>query len=111
MRTTLSPCFTGSKMRQMFSLLDECSQKLVNYFQEHPEKAESLEMKDTLSRYATDVIATTAFGIKVDSLEEKDNEFFKMGQDLTSFSKVSKILTFFGYAAFPSVLKVSNESS
>ncbi|CAG9827788.1 unnamed protein product [Diabrotica balteata] len=45
-----------------------------------------IEMKDTFTRFTNDVIATTAFGIKIDSMKNKDNEFFVIGKDITSFS-------------------------
>lgn len=31
MRTTLSPAFTGKKMRNMFALISECTQQVVDY--------------------------------------------------------------------------------
>lgn len=54
MRATLSPAFTGSKMRQMFELVSECSVDVINYLTQQNEScAESLnfEMKDLFSRY------------------------------------------------------------
>lgn len=34
------------------------------------------EMKDLLTRYANDVIATCAFGVNVNSVEIPNNDFF-----------------------------------
>nr|CAD7395187.1 unnamed protein product [Timema cristinae] len=36
-----------------------------------------LEMKDLFTRYANDVIATTAFGIQCDSLKDNSNQFYQ----------------------------------
>lgn len=33
MRATLSPAFTGSKMRSMFGLVTECAENLVNHLE------------------------------------------------------------------------------
>ena len=67
MRSTLSPAFTGSKMRQLFQLIVECGEEMVESV-----KAETInhkkyvpEMKDLFHRFTNDVIATSAFGIKV----------------------------------------------
>lgn len=84
MRATLSPAFTGSKMRQMFELISEYADELVKYFLVQAENGQKInvEMKDFFSRYTNDVIATTAFGIKVNSFADPDNEFYKNGLSL-----------------------------
>lgn len=68
MRTTLSPAFTGSKMRQMFQFVVECSEQTVKILQKECQestKQYAPEMKDVFTRFTNDVIATSAFGIKV----------------------------------------------
>lgn len=68
MRTTLSPAFTGSKMRQMFQFIVECSEQTVQVLQKECNDTSSAyipEMKDLFTRFTNDVIATSAFGIKV----------------------------------------------
>lgn len=81
MRTTLSPVFTSSKMRHMFTLIAATADNFTNYFLEQCENSKvELEMKECYSKYTNDVIASCAFGIECDSLKNKGNEFFKMGQ-------------------------------
>lgn len=112
MRATLSPAFTSSKMRQMFEYVAECGGQMANYYSEKFEEMENsgkrniyvfpvskitanrilfvdkrileIEMKDAFSRYTNDVIATSAFGIKVDSLKERENEFYLMGLQVSN---------------------------
>lgn len=86
MRPKLSPSFTGSKMKAMFSLITESAEQFTEYFTTNPDKAICLDIKDALTRYANDVIATTAFGIKCDSLKDRSNEFYLMGKEATNFS-------------------------
>lgn len=83
MRATLSPAFTGSKMRQMFELVIESAEDMVDYFIEESKKGHKIqwEMKELFSRYTNDVIASCAFGLKVNSLRHPNNEFFVIGQD------------------------------
>ena len=51
MRSTLSPAFTGSKMRNMFSLVDDCSINTINYLlKEANGKPLAIEMKDFFTR-------------------------------------------------------------
>jgi len=64
-----------------------------------------VEMRDLFTRYANDVIATAAFGIVCDSLNNPKNEFYEMGKDVTNFGGV-RALIIFGYAFSPKLMKV-----
>lgn len=63
-------------------------------------------MKDLFTRYANDVIASAAFGLKVDSLREPNNEFYVMTKEISLFRGI-QALKFFGFTAFPKLMKVS----
>ena len=106
MRSVLSPGFTGSKMRLMFGIMNEYNEKFVKYLKnEHGNKAIDLEMKDLFTRYATDIIATCAFGIEVNSHKDRDNQFFKFGNIFANFSGL-QAFKFFIVFACPIVAKV-----
>ncbi|XP_011705668.1 PREDICTED: cytochrome P450 9e2-like, partial [Wasmannia auropunctata] len=85
MRNTLSPSFTANKMKFMFDLLSKCSHDFVDYLVDHPELRHSIETKEAFRRYTTDVIATAAFGISVNSMKDRDNEFYIRGVNMTKF--------------------------
>ncbi|XP_017777358.1 PREDICTED: cytochrome P450 9e2-like [Nicrophorus vespilloides] len=107
MRTTLSPSFTSSKMKMMFTLLSDCAEQFAAYHKEQKEDVITVEMKDIFTRYTNDVIATSAFGIKCDSLRDKDNEFYKKGLIVTDFSGFSG-LKFLIYQVSPMLAKLLN---
>ncbi|XP_044728892.1 cytochrome P450 9e2-like [Chrysoperla carnea] len=90
MRTTLSPAFTGSKMRGMFQLMADAGENFVNYFineaKKNGGKPLNVELKEIFTRLTNDVIATTAFGIKIDSLRDRNNDFYRMGGMVSNFS-------------------------
>lgn len=90
MRATLSPAFTGSKMRQMFELVVDCADDMAKYLREEAKQGKLIqwEMKDLFSRYASDVIASCAFGLEVNSLKDPDNEFFVLGKGPLRFSSL-----------------------
>lgn len=94
MRATLSPAFTGSKIRLMFDLVSECAFGMTKYLLKESENSAcmKIEMKELFSRCSTDVIATCAFGLKVNSLENKNNEFLLSGKKVFKFSIVNFIL-------------------
>ncbi|KAJ3640966.1 hypothetical protein Zmor_027498 [Zophobas morio] len=105
LRYTLSPSFTSSKMKIMFSLIDECAQQFVDYFKKQDEEVVELEVKDALSRYTTDVIATTAFGVRCNSLQDKKNDFYLMGEDASNIGGL-RLLKFVFYEISPLLCKL-----
>lgn len=58
MRATLSPAFTGSKMRHMFELVVECAEDMAKHLIDESKRGKSVrwEMKEFFSRYTSDVI-------------------------------------------------------
>ncbi|XP_055309672.1 probable cytochrome P450 9f2 [Sitodiplosis mosellana] len=107
MRATLSPVFTGSKMRQMFDLNSECIDNVVRHLLQKAEKGEKIdiEMKDFFTRYTNDVIASCAYGIKVNSFEEPNNEFYKNGLEMFDFTSIRKIIKILIIMQLPAVAR------
>lgn len=98
MRATLSPAFTGSKMRLMFDLVGECANNMTDVFRRRvTDRGEELhvDVKEMFGKYTMDVIASTAFGIKVNSFENEQNEFIVNGNKLmnaNNFKQAIKIV-------------------
>ncbi|CAH0564135.1 unnamed protein product [Brassicogethes aeneus] len=105
MRTTLSPAFTSSKMKLMFTLIQDASKTFVDYFEKQNQDVVEVELKDAFTRFTNDVIATTAFGIKVDSLAERNNTFYLIGKKATNFGTIGTVLKFIVQAACPPFAK------
>ncbi|XP_018365040.1 PREDICTED: cytochrome P450 9e2-like [Trachymyrmex cornetzi] len=86
MRKLLSPSFTSSKMKMMFGLICQCAENFSNFVVVQTEEAaKTYNMKDLLSRYTNDTVATCAFGIEVDSFKNPNNEFFLLGRKALNF--------------------------
>jgi cytochrome P450 family 9 len=64
-----------------------------------------IDMKDAFSKYANDVIASSAFGIKVDSMSDPNNEFYQQGIAASNFMGF-KVLKIFFMLSFPSLSRV-----
>lgn len=107
MRATLSPAFTGSKMRQMIELINECATDVVKHFSQRSENGEGnhIEMKDLFSRYTIDVIATCAFGLKINSFAEPENEFYINGKEIMNFEGVKFLLKALVFRKFPAIAR------
>lgn len=93
MRTTLSPAFTGSKMRLMFQLIVELCEQLVGHLDQDistdVNTVKEYEMKELCGRFTNDIIALCAFGLKVNSLEG-GTEFYDCGSRIMDFMHPSK---------------------
>lgn len=99
MRASLSPAFTGSKMRQMYQLVQEVtSGQFLRHLREGCEIDDGgvveHDFKDLCAKYTNDLIAICAFGIEVDTLKDPDNEFYKTGRSVmdTKSNGIAKLL-------------------
>jgi cytochrome P450 family 6 len=81
-------------MKMMFGTLVECGKELIAVLQEKARKGETLEVKDILARYTTDVIASCAFGIQCNCLRNPDAEFRSWGRKIFTITFKWKIFRF-----------------
>lgn len=87
LRHRISPTFTSGKLKTMFGTIVDISDKLVETLQKETTATGQLEIKLVLSRFTTDVIGSTAFGIECNSLEDPSTQFYQMG--LKAFSNMN----------------------
>lgn len=110
LRAKLSPFFTSGKMKTMYHLVDEISENMMTLVKKRLGENVQVEMdlKDLTGMYTTDAIASCAFGIEANSLENPDGEFRKQGYgifarsqwrntEFTSFLILPQIMKFFGF--------------
>uniref|UniRef100_A0AAT9UTK5 Cytochrome P450 6PZ20 n=1 Tax=Maconellicoccus hirsutus TaxID=177089 RepID=A0AAT9UTK5_MACHI len=84
LRIKLTSTFTTGKMKMMFPLVNECATKLSQVIGQIPLN-QSFDIKDLSSRYTTDVIASCAFGLMSNSLDNPNSEFRQTGKKLLEF--------------------------
>ncbi|XP_039312340.1 probable cytochrome P450 6a14 [Solenopsis invicta] len=109
MRVKLTPTFTSGKMKQMFVILKECGDELAKHLERNAEIGDTIEIKDILARYTTDVIMSTAFGIKSNCIKEPNNEYRIQGKRITNINSIKlamaifapQIMTFFSIPFMP----------
>uniref|UniRef100_A0A1B6M5I4 Cytochrome P450 n=1 Tax=Graphocephala atropunctata TaxID=36148 RepID=A0A1B6M5I4_9HEMI len=83
MRTLLTPAFTSGKMKLIFVLMKKCSEQLKFYLYETVENNPVVEITNVFARFTMDVIATSAFGVEIDSINNENCQFFStVGQML-----------------------------
>jgi cytochrome P450 family 9 len=108
MRSTLSPAFTGSKMRQMYDFVRDVGQQTAKTMRDDIKRGgeSSFEFKALAMKFTVDVIASCAFGIEVNSFANPDNSFYKIAAKLQGLNGFGQILKFFGYSMMPKVMKM-----
>jgi len=80
LRVRLTPLFTTLKMKMMFGAVVECGKNLQTCLQKPASNGETIEIKEYLARYSTDVIASCAFGIQCNCLKNPEAEFRNWGR-------------------------------
>jgi len=65
----------------------------------------SLELKDLFRKFTNDVIATAAFGIQCNTLQNPDNEFYRMGKEFNKIT-ILRLIVFIGFLLIPNIMKV-----
>jgi cytochrome P450 family 6 len=84
LRIKLSPVFTSGKLKEMFSLISDCADHLIQYMIKIASGNEPVECRELTAKYTTDVIGSCAFGIEMNALSDQDSEFRKMGRKVFS---------------------------
>lgn len=82
LRAKLTPTFTSGKLKAMFSTLVDCGSTLQSHLENVASKGELLDVGEIAASHATNVIASVAFGIDVDTINEPNNAFRVYGRKI-----------------------------
>ncbi|XP_049831017.1 cytochrome P450 6k1-like [Schistocerca gregaria] len=93
LRVKLTPTFTSGKMKMMFQTMADCGREMVKVLEEPATRGEVIEMRELSARYTTDVVASVAFGIQVDSQRDPENEFRQWGRRIFSQGPLNTLNT------------------
>ncbi|XP_033323897.2 cytochrome P450 9e2 [Megalopta genalis] len=104
-RGLMSPTFTSSRMKTMFRLMSDCAVNVAHYLTALPDEERLIEAKDVFTRFANDVFASCAFGISIDSMVDRDNQFYLLGKEALNLhgGNFIKLFTMF---FFPKLAKM-----
>lgn len=84
LRAKLTPTFTSGRLKEMFHTLIDCGVGLEKYLNIAANTGAEIEMRDLMARYTTNVIASVAFGIEIDSISEPNVPFRHLGKKVCS---------------------------
>ncbi|XP_071804883.1 cytochrome P450 3A29-like [Asterias amurensis] len=111
-RGILSPTFSGSKMKVMAPLINNCLDTMVRKVNKHHEEGKSIQCKDIYGGFLIDGIGCCAFGLDLNSQENDDDTFLQNAKDIFKFkfnfavlvlifaSFLSPILNYFNISSF-----------
>lgn len=88
MRSTISPAFTNSTLQKMHNLIIKSSEEFIATLKATDKITKIFDSRDLFKRYISDIIATTAFGIEINSMRDVDNDFFKIGCSLSELKPI-----------------------
>lgn len=80
MRQQFSPTFTSGKLKAMFQTITDVGDRLDTYLDSFADECAEIESKEIFTRYATDIIASVIYGFEIDSINNPDHEFRRMGR-------------------------------
>lgn len=109
MRGKLSPFFSSGKLKMMYYLLDKISDDMIKHVNKRLDQdgKVELEMKELASLYSTDVIASCAYGVEANCLENPNSEFRKAGAAMFAPTLKRKI-EFPVFFMLPQLMKLFN---
>lgn len=82
LRSKITPTLTRGKLKQMFPLMMEIGQPMMDYLKRHPTDQNNVKFVDAQElsyKYTTDLIASVALGTKMDSFNYPNAEFSAAG--------------------------------
>ncbi|XP_060116484.1 cytochrome P450 3A9-like [Heteronotia binoei] len=85
-RTVLSPTFTSGKLKEMFPIIKQYGEVLVQNVQKKMERDEPINAKEVFGAYSMDVVTSTSFGVNIDSMNNPQDPFVKEVKKMTKFS-------------------------
>ncbi|XP_065083414.1 probable cytochrome P450 6d4 [Ochlerotatus camptorhynchus] len=97
MRWKLSPAFTTAKLKAMFPTMMDCGRTLSTVIDRHLDQP--MDIRDLMTRFTMDVIASVGFGVECNSLEKPDEVFRRLGMKFFSKSWKTSVRMLMAFVA------------
>ncbi|KAL4715621.1 hypothetical protein ACJJTC_006200 [Scirpophaga incertulas] len=86
LRQRMTPAFTSGKLKKMFHFIIERAEQLQARTLAIARSGKTIDARDLMARYTTDVIGACGFGLDAESLNEEESVFRKLGTQIFEFS-------------------------
>lgn len=91
-RSITSPTFTSNKMRLMYPLMENCLNDFMIHVDVLAKSKCNVNIKDIYGNLTLDVIASSAFGTKLNSLNDLNSPFVKHAKALFSINPLRMMM-------------------
>lgn len=107
MRRKMSPAFAPERVKMMYGTIYDIGMALQGYVGQicDNNSKNTVDIRDLSARYLTDIIASVAFGIEVDSIHDPTVYFRKMGAIALELNFKSQLVHLLSYMA-PKLLEI-----
>ncbi|KAK9501326.1 hypothetical protein O3M35_012062 [Rhynocoris fuscipes] len=94
-RTACSPAFSSGRLKAMIPLFDTCAKQMVQYLNRVTAKNDgiTLDIRKVMINYTLNSIASTSFGLNLDSYCDNNSEFTKNALAFQDVSLLKRIIT------------------
>ncbi|XP_057666389.1 probable cytochrome P450 6a13 isoform X1 [Diorhabda carinulata] len=113
-REKFSVLFTTAKLKQYFSVIEQCTENLKQTLKPFSKGDVDLNIYDVLSCYTTDAIGTVFLGVAANSFDQSDGSIRKTGKEFFSELSIIHRIRLFLTICYPNLaanLKISNIDS
>ncbi|GBP59922.1 Cytochrome P450 6B2 [Eumeta japonica] len=86
LRQRMTPAFTTGKLKAMFPLIVERAVKVQDLADQAVKTGATVDVRDLMARYTTDFIGACGFGINMESLDDENSVFRKLGRRIFTFT-------------------------
>ena len=97
LRSLMSPTFSSGKLKRMMPQINRCASQMLSHLANQSKDGKALEIKEFAGSYSMDVIASTAFGLDINTKDDINNPFVRHAKGAfdISFKNPIFILLFF----------------
>ncbi|KAK9501328.1 hypothetical protein O3M35_012064 [Rhynocoris fuscipes] len=97
-RVACTPAFSSGRLKAMVGLFENCAKQMVQYLNNVTAEQGTtiIDIRALLINYTLNSIASTSFGITIDSYSDKESEFTKNAlafQDISIFKRIIILIT------------------
>jgi cytochrome P450 len=82
MRSTLTPTFSGAKLKQMTPTIDSSISKMINNIEIYSQKNEEFDIHQMFEGLTMDVVTKTGFGIEIGVQDNLNNSFLNAARNI-----------------------------
>ncbi|XP_046960493.1 cytochrome P450 6B5-like [Vanessa cardui] len=104
LRQRLTPAFTTSKLKNMFPLIVKCTEKLEHVGKEIIAAGGECDVRELMARFSTEFIGSCGFGIEMDTINNENSFFRKLGKKIFNHS-LRDVFLFMLFDIFPGTKK------